>query len=43
MLCKDPTKRLTTIGIHSKPPFEKQSQYNKEEYFYNLPSYVQKN
>ncbi|CAH0562470.1 unnamed protein product [Brassicogethes aeneus] len=39
MLCEDPRKRLTTIGIRSKRPFE---EISKVQDLYNLPS-LQKN
>ncbi|XP_018578917.1 eukaryotic translation initiation factor 2-alpha kinase [Anoplophora glabripennis] len=42
MLCKDPNKRLTTIGIKSRPPFNKTDPNYNEDSHYRLTNF-QKN
>nr|XP_023011887.1 eukaryotic translation initiation factor 2-alpha kinase [Leptinotarsa decemlineata] len=38
MLCKEPNKRLTTIGIMSRPPFNRQDSGFRDECHYQLTS-----
>ncbi|CAH1964479.1 unnamed protein product [Acanthoscelides obtectus] len=39
MLCKDPNKRLTTIGIRTRPPFNQQDSTYDEDCHYKLNNF----